>query len=425
MIASWTITLGPQQVAIISLLSLVLAILVGYALKINTGILSIAFALPVGLFAVGMSAKDIVAGWPLQIFFILMGVTFLFSIASVNGTLKGIAHKITYLVREQRRFIPIVFFLMSGMLAAIGPGNIAVCALVLPIAMAVSSEEKIPPLLMASMVIAGANAGGLSPIAPTGIIASTYANQVDLTAGMPVFYKQIIGQGILAAILYFLLKGHKLKNAKRRIVAPEPFTHAQIATIVIILMVVSGIIACKWTIGLSTALIGLVAFLGGAILILIRVSDQDEAIAAMPWSTLILVCGVGVLLKVCYTGGAIKYLTEEILTPLMNKWTVAPIMSVIGGLMSIVSSASGVVLPTLIPTVPQLVEQVGGNPTTVMSAIIIGAHMVTNSPLSTLGALAVASASPEVDRGKLFRGLLLLAIMGLAYAATIVFVGIV
>jgi len=407
---------------LISLLALAAAIAIGYLRRINTGILSIAFALPIGLMVVGMSPKEIVVGWPLQIFFILAGVTFLFSIAAVNGTLKLIAQKVTFLVSGQRRFVPVVFFLMSAFLAAIGPGNIAVCALVLPIAMAVSSEERIPPLLMATMVIAGANAGGLSPIAPTGIIAATCANKVGLETGMPVFFMQIIGQGILAATLYFLLRGHRLKSFGKRGPSPEPFNHHQISTIVVILAVVVGVIACKWSVGLSTALIGLIAFTGGALLLLMRVADQDRVIAAMPWSTLILVCGVGVLLKVCDQAGGIQYMTDEVLRPMMNHWTVAPLMAIIGGLMSIVSSASGVVLPTLIPTVPDLVNKVGGDATTVVSAIIMGAHVVTNSPLSTLGALAVASAGRDVNKERLFRGLLLLAFAGLGYAAVIVMV---
>ena len=67
-------------------------------------------------------------------------------IAGVNGTLRLVAQKVTYAVGGRRRLVPVVFFFMSLVLAAIGPGNIAVCALVLPIALAVSSEEKISAL---------------------------------------------------------------------------------------------------------------------------------------------------------------------------------------------------------------------------------------------------------------------------------------
>ena len=203
-----------MNIALISLIALVMAIAIGYFRKLNTGIVSIGFAFLIGIFLVGLEAKQIIGGWPLKLFFVLLGMTFLFGIAGVNGTLKLVAQKIIYVTGGNRKLIPIAFFVMSGMLAAIGPGNIAICALILPIAMTVSSEEKISPLLMATMVIAGANAGGLSPIAPTGIIGVTLAKEQGLDIGMRVFLKQITGQSILAGILYFFLRGHRLKVIK-------------------------------------------------------------------------------------------------------------------------------------------------------------------------------------------------------------------
>lgn len=401
----------------VSLLALVAAIAIGYIRKLNTGIISIGFAFVVGYFIVGMTPKEIVNGWPLKLFFILLGMTFLFSVASVNGTLHLIAQKVTHMVGGNRKLIPIVFFIMSAVLAAIGPGNISICALVLPIAMAVSSEEKISPLLMATMVIAGSNAGGLSPIAPTGVIGVTLARELGLQTGMTVFFKQIIGQGILATILYLLFKGYRLKNNQKKTAAPVPFDKKQLVTIGVILLVVAGIIVGKWDIGLT-------AFLGASILLLLKVADEAKAIASVPWSTLVLVCGVGMLVNVCRFAGGIDYLTQ-LLATFMNARTVAPIMAVTGGLMSTVSSACGVVMPTLIPTVPNLVKTVGGDAGGVISAIIMGAHVATNSPLSTLGALAVASTCRDVDREKLFRELIVVAIAAVFYAAAIVYIGIV
>jgi len=406
-----------MNTALISLVALLTAITVGYLRKINTGLVSIGFAFLIGYFLVGLEPKQIVGGWPLKLFFILLGMTLLFSITGVNGSLRLVAKKVVYLTGGNKKLIPITFFIMSGLLAAIGPGNISICALILPIAMAVSSEEKISPLLMATMVIAGANAGGLSPIAPTGIIGVTLSKEQGLDIGMRVFSKQIIGQSILAVILYFLLKGYRFKRDEEKITAPPPFNRNQKITVMVVLFVISGIIFGHWDIGLT-------AFLGAVILLFLRVAKEKEAIAAVPWSTLILVCGVGTLVSVCEKAGGIDFLTK-LLATFMSTRTVAPIMALDGGVMSIFSSASGVVMPTLIPTVSRLVTEVGGDPAHVTSAIIMGAHVVTNSPLSTLGALAVASAGNEVNKEVLFRNLLILAIAGLFYAAVIVYIGIV
>ncbi len=75
-------------------------------------------------------------------------------------------------------------------------------------------------------------------------------------------------------------------------------------------------------------------------------------------------------------------------------------------------------MPTLIPTVPGIVEHMGGTvkASSLVSAIVVGAHVVTLSPLSTLGALAVASATERTDKGKFFTQLLITGMSGIPLA---------
>ncbi len=399
------------------MLAFVVAVVVGYWRKLNTGIISIGLAFLIGHFLAGMSPTDIVNGWPLKLFFILLAMTFLFSIASVNGTLQLVARKVTWLAGGHRRLIPVVFFFLATVLAAMGPGNVAICALLLPIAMAVSTEEEIPPLLMAAMVICGSNAGGLSPIAPAGIIGITLTKELGMDTGMLVFVKQAIAQGSLAAVLYVGLRGFKLKASGPEQKKPAAFSGNQYLTLGVIVLVVAGIVLGKLDIGLT-------AFTGATILLLFRAADEKEAIAGVPWSTLILVCGVGVLVNVCRDVGGIDTLTNA-LSHLMNARTAAPIMAVTGGLMSTVSSASGVVMPALIPTAPGIAQSVGGDASEIITAIVVGSHMVTISPMSTLGALAMGAAGSRTDKNRLFGGLLALAGVALIYGALIVYLGIV
>ena len=68
--------------------------------------------------------------------------------------------------------MPMMFFLLSFVLASIGPGNIASTAIIAPMGMAVAGQVGIPAFLMAIMIGNGANAGSLSPIAPTGVIVN-------------------------------------------------------------------------------------------------------------------------------------------------------------------------------------------------------------------------------------------------------------
>ena len=73
-----------------------------------------------------------------------------------------------------------MFFVLGAALASMGPGNIATAALLAPMAMATAGRAGIPLFLMAIMVGNGANAGALSPFAPTGIIVNGIMARIGL-----------------------------------------------------------------------------------------------------------------------------------------------------------------------------------------------------------------------------------------------------
>ena len=78
------------------------------------------------------------------------------------------------------------------------------------------------------------------------------------------------------------------------------------------------------------------------------------------------------------------------------------------GLISIFSSTSGVVLPTFLPAVGDIVREVGGgDPASVAAGIVVGSSAVDVSPLSTIGALCIAAAAKSFDAKPLFNRMLL------------------
>jgi di/tricarboxylate transporter len=166
--------------AILSLIALVLSILLGSVFKVNIGIIAIVFTFVIGFFTDGLTIQEVVTFFPSSLFLTLLGITFFFSYAQLNGTLEKITQRIIFFFRGNVFWIPISFFLLTLCLSAVGAGNIAATALVAPAAMASAKKLKISPFLMAIMVANGANAGGLSPIAPTGIIAAERIAQIGL-----------------------------------------------------------------------------------------------------------------------------------------------------------------------------------------------------------------------------------------------------
>ena len=65
------------------------------------------------------------------------------------------------------------------------------------------------------------------------------------------------------------------------------------------------------------------------------------------------------------------------------------------------------VLPALIPTVPGLIEKMGGGDSmAIISSMNSAGHLVDVSPLSTLGALCLAAAPAGTDTRRLFNQLM-------------------
>src|SRR4029077_10663148 len=120
-----------------------------------------------------------------------------------------------------------------------------------------------------------------------------------------------------------------------------------------------------------------------------------------------MVCGVSTLIAVLEATGGMALFTG-LLARLATPRASAGVIAFVTGAISIYSSTSGVVLPAFLPTVPGLVQQLGGgDPLAIALSINVGSSLVDVSPLSTLGALCLA-AIPEPDAAHpVFRQLLL------------------
>ena len=86
-----------MNLAVISLMALLVAIALGYFKNMNVGIVSIALSMILGLLF-NVSSKDLLKGFSTSLFFQMAGITFLFGIVKANGTLELTAKKIIHLV---------------------------------------------------------------------------------------------------------------------------------------------------------------------------------------------------------------------------------------------------------------------------------------------------------------------------------------
>jgi len=394
----------------LSLALLVIVIAVGYLKDVNIGVLSLGAALLVSQLG-GLDGRDVMDGWPTSLFFLLLGVTFLFSIMRVNGSLQRITEHLIWRFRHRPAALLWLFFALSFALAAVGPGNIAVCAIMLPLALAVVSHPAHHnPLLVTAFVITGANMGGLSPLAPTGIIAIELARDLGILVGSSVFvHVFLLSLPLLMAYYLFLPKG-ALASGKLRIDPPKPMHRDHWLSMAALGFLVAAVMGY----GLQ---VGIAAFGAAAFLLLATDVSERQVTALMPWGTLILISGVAVYTHVAASVGGIALLSQ-LLMALMGEATAASLLAVVAGLFSLVSSASGVAMPALFPTTPSLGADLPavGTPL-LMTAIVVGSHAVTLSPISTLGALALTALPLEERKKQFFVQLLLLAVASLALSA--------
>ena len=384
--------------------ALALAIVLSCTSRLNVGLLAIALAWVIGVYFGHLPLREVTAGFPIDLFLTLAGVTLLFSQARVNGTLDIVAHNAVRLCRGRVGLVPVMYFALGAALASAGPGNIATTGLLAPMAMATALRMNISPFLMAIMVGNGCNSGSLSPIAPTGIIVTGLMNRIGL-GGHEVYswLFNMLAHAIVAFGGYMIFGGAKLLvRADRVDMAAEPVQRLdrhQGITLGMIAVLILGVIFGGFNVGMA-------AFAAAVLLSLLRAADDGDAIKKMPWSTILMVCGVTVLIGLLEKTGGMEIFTN-LLSRVATQATVIPFLGFIIGLVSAYSSTSGVVLPAFLPTVPGLIEKLGGGSAlSIASTMNIAGHLVDVSPLSTIGALCIAGVPAGEQSRKLFNQLL-------------------
>jgi di/tricarboxylate transporter len=394
-----------MSLAWISVGALVLAVGLSCTTTINVGILSLALALIVGL--VGhMRPAEVLAGFPADLLVTLVGVTLLFALAEVNGTLARLTERAVRLCRGHAGLLPVMFFALGFVLATIGAGATPASALLAPPAMAVAARAKVPPLLMAIMTGNGALAGTLSPFAPTGIVAHGVMRKIGLggvewqTFGYNAFAHTLVGIGG-----FLLLGGWRLfradagRAAAAQTAQAEPFTRQHWLTAAAIATLIVAVVGFELDVGMVTLACAVA-------LILVSAADETRAIQRMPWGVILMVTGVSVLVALLGKTQGLTLISDGI-AAVSTPATIAPVAAFGTGLVSVYSSTSGVVLPAFLPMAPALAERLGGiAPLPIAWSMNVSASLVDLSSLSTVGALYIASAAPGTDTRRLFNQLL-------------------
>lgn len=392
--------------AILSLVALLAVVLFSLTSRINIGVLAIALAAIVAVLFAGWKPDKLAEVFPGTLFLTLVGVTLLFAAAQTNGTLGAIAERIAAMSGGHASVLPILFFLFAGVLSSVGPGAIAATALVAPLGMAAGMRAGAPPFLMALMVANGANAGNLSPFSSVGLIVQAGMAKSGLVGHeWAAFTANFVAHTAVAIAAYLLFGGLSLlrkgRDADAAAIQPAALSAKHWITIAILALWICGVVFFNLQPGLS-------AFVAASALIILNIAEDGASVKGVPWSVILMVCGVSVLVGVMDKTGGMDLFTT-LLSKIMTPQTANGTMAFVTGLISTYSSTSGVVYPAFLPTAASLVQKLGGGDALQIAlSINVGAALVDVSPLSTIGALAIAAApAGEIDTRKLFRNMLL------------------
>ncbi|MEV5867861.1 SLC13 family permease [Streptomyces tendae] len=432
---------------LISILVLVVVFVIATTRSVNMGALAFAAAFGVGTLVADLDADGIFAGFPGDLFVVLVGVTYLFAIARANGTTDWLVHAAVRLVRGRVALIPWVMFALTGALTAIGAVSPAAVAIVAPIALSFATRYSISPLLMGTMVVHGAQAGGFSPISIYGSIVNGIVEREKLPGSeIGLFLASLVANLLIAAVLFAVLGGRKLWA--RGAVAPEDggvpgkggtgstgtgadtnagtgagtggtapaavavrpdqetggaegtgirLTPARIATLVALVALVVAVLGFDLDAGLTAVTLAVVLSTAWP-------DDSRRAVGEIAWSTVLLICGVLTYVGVLEEMGTITWAGEGvggIGVPLLA----AVLLCYIGAIVSAFASSVGI-MGALIPLAVPFLAQGEIGAVGMVAALAVSATVVDVSPFSTNGALVLAAA-PDVDRDRFFRQLMI------------------
>lgn len=409
-----------MNVAILSLLVLVLVILLGFFRKINVGLVAILAAAIFGAF-VGSSDKEIIKGFSANLFIMLLGVSFLCAVAISNQSLELLSKKFLRLSGGHAVVAPFLIYIIGYGIAAIGPGCVPALGIVAALALPLGQSTGYNSVMLAVIGEIGSFAGRFSPITPESVLISGLAAPQGISGYQSaVLIYATVTTILLSVVAFIYFKGYKVKGRVAEQEALPAFNRNQIFTLLGFVVVIIGS-------AFFSRNVGLIAFAVGIVLVLIKAADEKQVFKTISWSTLLMVTGVGMLMNVVINVGGVTALSNA-LSAIMSTHTAIAIQGLTAGIMSWFSSAIGVVWPTLVPTVGDIAKNVGVPANGLISIMCLTASFAGLSPASTGGALIMAAKAtdPSFDKeqeNKLFVQLFIVSGLMLVLIIFAAFIG--
>jgi di/tricarboxylate transporter len=439
-----------MSIDVVGIVVLVLIFLVGTWRSINLGALSLVAAVGVGTCLAGVSLKDVYEGFPADLFVLLVGVTFLFGVATANGTVEWIVDRAAHLVGDRTRALPWVLFVVAAIpttAGALGPAGIAILA---PLGLRLGQRYGINPVLTSLMIVHGSAVGNFSPINVLGAIANQTVQREGLPSNpMLLFAGNALFNVLLGVAIYCIYGGRLLRRrayardtavtvGEDMAAAPEPdhagvsgsrgdggvatataskvvpvrpakLTRPQIVTAFTVLLVLVAAIGF----GLD---IGVLALVAAVILRLVTPHSSEGAEKSIAWNVVLLICGIITYVALLQHIGTIDRIGNAV-AAMQAPLLAAFVICLIAGAVSAFASSTATI-GALIPLSVPLLTHSSLSAVGFVIALTIAATAVDATPFSTVGALTVANA-PADQQQQIFKGILRWGLLMILVAPTV------
>lgn len=313
--------MSTTTIAILCISALVVSIVVGSVKKVNIGILSLIFAYIIGCVLMGKPASTVTTLFPVKIMMYILTVAYFYGFAIMNGTMQALGDRIIYLFRNHAALLPWGIFLGAVIVGAAGGGGQMAVIVMAPIAFSLAKKANFHPLLAFMATVTGAPLGGTTFWSIGGVATKSIAESsgIDADVASRLVSQQSVTLAIcqisFMLIMYFILKGHKVKNVV--IDKPAPMEKNQKLTLGLIvgsvaLIVLPSLINILFPNPVLRYLtsyvfeIQLLSLIGGMICTFLKLGDGRLVIKEMiPWNMILVICGVGTLIGVASNYGVV------------------------------------------------------------------------------------------------------------------------
>lgn len=407
-----------MSIHVAGVIILALVFVAGTLRPVNIGVFALIATFILGVTLGGEDADSVLAGFPADIFVLLIGVTYLFGLAATNGTLEWLVDKATRMFGDRPALVPWLIFAFSAiptLAGALGPAGVGMMA---PLCLRLGERYGLSRRMSALMTMHGSCAGNFSPLNGLAIIAQSAASNNGIeVSSMALFLGNLAYNIALGVFIYFAFGGVKLLKAARaqKVAASvnngsaqEPANSAftdligrpakkirvdQVFTIIAIVIV--AIVALGFSVDL-----GFTSLIAAALLHSIFPNYFKGADKKIVWSVILLIGGIMTLVAAMERYGTIEWAGSGIAS-IGSPLLVAFLLCFVAALTSAFGSSAGLI-GTLIPLAVPFIATGDINATWIVVALCISATVVDAMPFSSVGALTLSTA-PEDERPKLMR----------------------